>query len=510
MITMWLVKVFIASLLLGGAALICEKLSRWHGRATRFWWIIAMSACVLLPAAASVAPGILPSLPLFRDNHASGGTAVLSAAEPTEEIAGMWSGAGSPAAPVSSRRGAALLWIGISSAAACFLLIGRIRLSRELRTFEVEMLDGLPVRMTMRTGPMVVGLLRPEIVVPQWVKGESPAARAMILKHERSHVAAHDQWLLAAGALALVVAPWNAALWWIMDRMRNAIETDCDARVLATGVCLREYGDTLIRAASESRGALFAPGWRPRRSGLEMRLRSLTAVPPRARLLQSVALAGLVLALALAACDVVAPDMATTAATTASARSSANPPQTYFELPGPAHVRVTGKTSQDMKARLVVSGYGARLRVLSAGQILRTVGDSVIEFRTPALFRVEGTEYYSLVASSLDGVSEVEIHATSPAASRTPRAASASGPAPQINFSNLLRSLDLYLPEEVRVPLPPGSASGPAPLISFANLPRRLDLYLPEEVWVPVPPEHELHKDLSVIRSRLAALGTPG
>ena len=68
----------------------------------------------------------------------------------------------------------------------------------------------------------------------------------MIVAHEQEHVRAGDPWLIHAACLAVAAMPWNAALWWQLRRLRMAVETDCDRRVLAGGVDLGAYGTMLI------------------------------------------------------------------------------------------------------------------------------------------------------------------------------------------------------------------------------------------------------------------------
>lgn len=53
--------------------------------------------------------------------------------------------------------------------------------------------------------------------------------------------------------------PWNPALWWIVRRLRLAIETDCDRRVLHAGTDVHAYGVLLLNAAARyARAPLLA------------------------------------------------------------------------------------------------------------------------------------------------------------------------------------------------------------------------------------------------------------
>jgi hypothetical protein len=56
----------------------------------------------------------------------------------------------------------------------------------------------------------------------------------------------------------LIIMPWNLPLWWQMRGLRLAIETDCDARVIAAGASPRQYAEMLIDIG-EHRTRHFAP-----------------------------------------------------------------------------------------------------------------------------------------------------------------------------------------------------------------------------------------------------------
>ena len=71
----------------------------------------------------------------------------------------------------------------------------------------------------------------------------------LALAHESEHLRAHDPQLLAAACLAVVLFPWNPALWFVVARLRLAIEVDCDRRVLRRGTPAAAYGSLLVSAA---------------------------------------------------------------------------------------------------------------------------------------------------------------------------------------------------------------------------------------------------------------------
>jgi TonB family protein len=130
----------------------------------------------------------------------------------------------------------------------------------------------------------VVGFLRPEIVLPAWVLDWDPALRRLIVAHEREHVRAGDGRLLLAGLLLLCAAPWNLALWWQWRRLKQAVETDCDRRVLAAAPDVRRYGRLLLEVAERTkRHALPMAAFAESRSTLERRIRMMTSRQVRNR-----------------------------------------------------------------------------------------------------------------------------------------------------------------------------------------------------------------------------------
>jgi hypothetical protein len=113
---------------------------------------------------------------------------------------------------------------------------------------------GTSVYIAPDVGPAVVGLLRPRIVVPEWLEHASPSRQLMVLTHEQSHLAARDPQVLTVALFLLVLMPWNLPLWWQLHRLRYAIEVDCDARVVKAGVDTAQYGETLIDVSQRPSG----------------------------------------------------------------------------------------------------------------------------------------------------------------------------------------------------------------------------------------------------------------
>jgi hypothetical protein len=169
----------------------------------------------------------------------------------------------------------------------------RIRSSAQVRT-----VVGVRVAVTPNTGPLVVGVIRPEIILPAWVLELDRSEQQLVIAHEQEHVRGRDPALLAFAAVAVAVAPWNPLLWYILRRLREAVELDCDRRVLGVHPDARAYAGLLLSVASRSQTNLLpVAGLATSVSSLEQRFRFMTMNPTSHRysLISAAGVVGLVL-----------------------------------------------------------------------------------------------------------------------------------------------------------------------------------------------------------------------
>lgn len=103
----------------------------------------------------------------------------------------------------------------------------------------------------------------------------------MILRHEDEHRLARDPALLSAGLVAAILMPWNAALWWGFSRLRHAVETDCDRRVLTRQApSASSYARLLLHVGTRPGSRIpLGAGFGERHSSLEHRIRALLVEP---------------------------------------------------------------------------------------------------------------------------------------------------------------------------------------------------------------------------------------
>lgn len=145
-------------------------------------------------------------------------------------------------------------------------------------------ISGVPVVVTESMGPATVGVWRSRVVLPRWVLTLPNAQREYIVRHEEEHRRSHDSTLLFLASLAVILLPWNAALWWQLRRLSLAVEMDCDRRVVSTLGDPHAYGSMLLTVAQASnRGSRLQPALLGGTGMLERRLRVLLAPTPLRR-----------------------------------------------------------------------------------------------------------------------------------------------------------------------------------------------------------------------------------
>lgn len=248
MVLAWIAYALAVGLALAAAAAAAERWLRLKDRQTRWAWIGSMVLSVGLPAAHLAAPlvGGLPTPDLVPSGWASAALA--------GPAAGSAVAAGGSADTVSLEGWFPGLWAGLSAAVLAWLAISVWRLRRICRSCPVKRWGGHVVVWTSGLGPGVIGLRRPRIVVPGWVRQMDPSRRRMVLLHEREHVRRGDPLLLHLGWGLVALVPWLVPLWWQFRRLRMAIELDCDQRVVRDVGDPTAYGRLLLDAKRLSLG----------------------------------------------------------------------------------------------------------------------------------------------------------------------------------------------------------------------------------------------------------------
>ncbi|MEI6739293.1 MAG: M56 family metallopeptidase [Gemmatimonadaceae bacterium] len=317
------------------AALALQVAARAASRPTRWIWLAAIVAIVGVSVAL---PFRLPTWPPASAFVMLRTPATLPQLGETASISLWWQVYGASLASMNSLfalvatavaqlpkallRPLPAIFLGAWALASLLTLTVLVTSYRRMRRLVADspmgVMFGTAVHIADRMGPAVVGLLRPGIVIPAWLMERSVDERRLVITHEREHLMAGDPWLLIIGCAAIVLFPWNPVLWIALNRLRLAIETDCDQRVLARGIATATYGALLIDLSARTdrdRSATYPlTAFAHRGSFLERRLRTMTARRPRFR--RTRILAGTLVATAavLAACEAKLPTAAEVAA----------------------------------------------------------------------------------------------------------------------------------------------------------------------------------------------------
>jgi beta-lactamase regulating signal transducer with metallopeptidase domain len=111
-----------------------------------------------------------------------------------------------------------MLWIICSLATLVTLAFVHLRMRRARRAWPAAELQGRRVRIAPSLGPAVVGVVNPEIVVPQWLLHRTEEEQGMVVAHESEHLRGWDHLLLGGATLAVALVPcvWRSS--WIATR----------------------------------------------------------------------------------------------------------------------------------------------------------------------------------------------------------------------------------------------------------------------------------------------------
>ncbi|MBM0103402.1 ankyrin repeat domain-containing protein [Steroidobacter sp. S1-65] len=274
MMLAWNAYILILSAVLGVTALALEQLSRRCGLATRWVWASAMVASLLIPAVLLFAPG--PAAPHYAAETALVVPGILN--DVSFEVQG--SDAAVSTARSSVALNAALLaaWALLSVLVIVWFAISGLRLRRASSSWTVQRVAGTDVSISADLGPAVVGFFPAKIVLPRWMLQTEASVQRMAVLHESQHLSARDPQLILAALVCLALMPWNLPLWWMLQRLRTAVEVDCDARVLRSGEDVVTYGGALLAvAATKARTPMLAPALIEPTTQLEKRITLLGA-----------------------------------------------------------------------------------------------------------------------------------------------------------------------------------------------------------------------------------------
>lgn len=294
---------------------------RRSGLPTRWAWVAALGALVVFAVASPRRMPVghsLAVLPQVQDVASSAPLASTSTVAMMFQRGQQWAdvalGAAFTAVDASVPRTVTsmivIAWMAASALVLVLLVCVHGRMARARRQWPTTELHGTRVRLAPLAGPAVIGVTRPEIVMPRWLLERDVDEQRLVLAHEREHVAARDHLLPIGAWLVAAAMPWHPAVWWMMARLRLAMELDCDARVLRHGD-VKKYGLLLIDIAGRYGGhRTGALALADRSSHLERRLKAMTTTKSRFATARACALAAVAGLSLLAACEARLPTTA--------------------------------------------------------------------------------------------------------------------------------------------------------------------------------------------------------
>lgn len=307
MTAQWMVATTLVSILLAGAAFVLARVGTlYRGMPLRWTWVLAMTSSLLF-ALLWLRPA--PAVPTATLTRAVGDAMTVTSTEAhvPPAAARLAMAVANPTAFRAPRvtvsdvteRGVLLAWMLVSGALLVTLIVTAVRLNAERRQWRAREVANTSVLVSPRFGPAIVGVRRPQIVVPEWVLALDDSAQRAIVAHEEEHRAARDPALLLAGLGAFVLMPWNIGLWMSWRGLRRAIELDCDARVIERGIDGGEYARVLLGAWKSAHGHWMpSTAFAERASGLGARVEHLMRPEPRRRAMRTmtglIAAAGLI------------------------------------------------------------------------------------------------------------------------------------------------------------------------------------------------------------------------
>lgn len=291
----WLLYTVVVSALLGLAALAGESALSSRGRPVRWVWAVAVVGSLVAPIVAWLRPAEVEPV------------RAMEASQVILQPATVWLEATTAASSPSWDRVLLVVCVVASVALAVVLLVANVRLVAARRGWGRKQVDGVPVYVSRDVGPAALGFFGGSIVIPEWALGLEERLRRLMLLHEREHVRAGDPRLLWLGLAAVALMPWNPVAWWMLRRLRLAIELDCDARVMRREPDPRGYGALLLEVGRRFSGAgLVAAALAEPQSFLERRLRRLVGPKPQGWA-RALAGGGAAIALTVLACEAPEP-----------------------------------------------------------------------------------------------------------------------------------------------------------------------------------------------------------
>lgn len=132
------------------------------------------------------------------------------------------------------------------------------RIANDLPVFQETLSElGISRRVDLRIhprliSPVVSGLIRPRIYLPESSTNWSPQTLKMALLHELGHVQRRDLWMATLAHIVCVLHWFNPAVWWLRRTFLSQCEYACDAHLVEKGTDPRVYANALCDVAESA------------------------------------------------------------------------------------------------------------------------------------------------------------------------------------------------------------------------------------------------------------------
>ena len=388
MLLAWMVSSGLFAALLGLAASASERVARLLVRQGRYVWIAALSISVLWPIGMQLLPRreVAALAPVVVTDAAAGGIRAMLRLVPS------LAGAASP----TLDRTLVVVWAAFSLLLALRCIRANQALLQLRRSANCVDVDGVEVLLTPGFGPATIGVRRPQIALPSWILDFEPALRTLVVQHERQHQRAHDTSLILLAEIAVVLMPWNPALWWQARQLRLALELDCDQRVLRENPAGPAYARVLLLVAQRTHRSTHRPPIAAFDSHLRQRISAMLAsrathIPLRIAALSIVSAAALISACA----PEVQSDMAK-APTQAGVAKIADSVFTESQVASAVQAELTPSSAPKYPAEMLAAGKGGEVL---ASYVVDTTGLVLLE--TFTVLRASDQRFADAVRNAL-------------------------------------------------------------------------------------------------------------
>ena len=146
---------------------------------------------------------------------------------------------------------AALVWALVALGLVARSVLARLRANR-LGAKGVELEPGVVVTSDV-DGPVVVGALRPKILLPPAALEWDAERLGVVLAHERAHIAARDGLAKLVAELTCAVHWPVPTVWWLARRLGRECELAADEAVVEGGMASIVVADHLVAVARDAR-----------------------------------------------------------------------------------------------------------------------------------------------------------------------------------------------------------------------------------------------------------------